>query len=159
MKIIFTAMFALLSLSCNQTSDKKELVETPFSESQISETLNEEEILSEDFENLETEDFNMILDSHKKDLTAKEVMHLYYPHQIENAEGNEEINVNEELLHNGNTMVTLIHDNQMDDSVKAEKIVLELAKSEGKWKAISIKKNWQCYDGRGHTDWGTEFCL
>ena len=86
-------------------------------------------------------------------------MQLYYPFEVENREGNEEININEKTLENGNTLVTLIHDNQMDDSVKGEKFIMELAKSEGQWNVLSIKKNWKCYEGRGHTDWGTAFCL
>ncbi len=154
MRIIFIMLLSVILFSCNQNTDRKEVIESP-----IEEAKTDIETSSEDFEHFETDEFNQIVAGHEKDLSAKEVMQLYYPFEVENSEGNEEININEKTLENGNTLVTLIHDNQMDDSVKGEKFIMELAKSEGQWNVLSIKKNWKCYEGRGHTDWGTAFCL
>jgi hypothetical protein len=54
--------------------------------------------------------------------------------------------------------ITLIHDNQQDDSQKAEKIIMIVEKLVNKWHVKKIRRNWKCYNGRGHTDWGTEVC-
>lgn len=159
MRIILTTLFSVLLLSCHQNSDKKKVIETSNLKTQIQKKEGSFKKTNEEFENLEIQEFNNSLSTEKNELSAKDVMHLYYPIEIENAEGKEEITIDEKTLDNGNTLVTLIHDNQMDDSVKGDKLVMELSKIDGKWKALSIKKNWKCYDGRGHTDWGTEFCL
>lgn len=159
MKIIPIILLSVFLLSCNQNLDKKEVIETSNHEIQIQKNEGSNSENKEDFENLEIQEFNTSLAKEKKELSAKDVMRLYYPIEVENSEGKEEITIIEKTLDNGHILVTLIHDNQMDDSVKGEKLVMELSKINDTWKALSIKKNWKCYDGRGHTDWSTEFCL
>lgn len=90
-------------------------------------------------------------------LSPKQIMKMYYPATV-GAEGNESITITQSIANNGNTIVTLIHDNRSDDSVKAEKYIMELKNSEDKWTVISINKNWKCRTGRGNTDWGVELC-
>ena len=99
-----------------------------------------------------------VLNSQNSDLSALEIMRLYYPISVESGEGNEIIQTTETTLENGNIVVTLIHDNLLDDSVKGVKYLLELKKVTDKWTVISLKKNWKCWNDRGHTDWGIEFC-
>lgn len=52
-------------------------------------------------------------------------MRLYYPKKFEAGEDNEKIEILENILDNGNTIVILIHDNLLDDSVKGEKLLIE----------------------------------
>lgn len=104
--------------------------------------------------------FNIHLESSEEELTAKEVMLLFEPQEgEEGSSGNETETIQEEILPNGNTLVTLVRDNFMDDSVKGEQHIMELEKIDGKWNVLYAKKNWKCYKGRGHTDWGIELCL
>jgi len=112
----------------------------------------------EKFENINAVELNQMLAKESENLTAQEVMKLYYPKKVDTGEGNEKIEISENILDNGNTVVILIHDNLLDDSVKGEKYLMELKKTNGKWKVFSIKKNWKCWIGRGHTDWGIELC-
>lgn len=142
MKIVILALLALTLTFCNQKTVKKNQIHTK----------------SEKFEMINTDEANRMLDKESENLTVQEVMKLYYPKKIETGEGNEKIEISEHILDNGNTIVTLIHDNLLDDSIKGEKYLMELKKTNDKWKIISIKKNWKCWNGRGHTDWGIELC-
>ena len=54
--------------------------------------------------------------------------------------------------------ITLIHDGQEDDSQRATKIVMKAELIGQKWTVHEIKTNRKCWDGRGHTDWGTGWC-
>lgn len=142
MKIVILALLALTLTFCNQKTVKKNQIHTK----------------SEKFEMINTDEANRMLDKESENLTVQEVMKLYYPKKIETGEGNEKIEISEHILDNGNTIVILIHDNLLDDSIKGEKYLMELKKTNDKWKIISIKKNWKCWNGRGHTDWGIELC-
>lgn len=155
MKYFLTFWISLSMLSCNQNPNK------PNSEStkQQSETQLEIAEISEEFVEIEIFGLNKILTKIEVNRSAKEIMELYYPYKVAANEGNEKISIQEEALKNGNLLVTLIHDNFLDDSVKGEKHLMELKKEKGEWTVISIKKNWKCWEGRGHTDWGIELCL
>lgn len=113
---------------------------------------------NEKFEIINTNQLTKKLNQSNKNISAQEVMTLYYPTEIETKEGNEVIEMTEAVGANGNTTVTLIHDNLLDDSVKGIKYILELKKAHNEWMIISLKKNWKCQNSRGHTDWGIENC-
>ena len=85
-------------------------------------------------------------------------MELYYPYEVTEGEGNESIEISEKKLENGNTLVTLVHNNLLDDSIKAKIYILELKSENNLWIVVSIKNNWQCRVGRGHTNWGIKMC-
>ena len=153
MLLLFASTLGLLS-SCNEQG------------SNISKELKEQNVEVEKpgqkdkefFELINTNELNKMLSRENKDLSAEDVMKIYYPAKVETGEGNEKIEISEEIATNGNTIVTLIHDNLLDDSVKGEKYLMELKKTEDKWVVISLIKNWKCRNGRGHTDWGIELC-
>ena len=113
----------------------------------------------ENFKYLTIGFFNRHLSSTTEKLSGKEVMRLFLPREEESGEGNQTETIREEILKNGNTLVTLIHDNLMDDSMKAEQYLMELKKIDGTWHVVYVKTNWKCREGRGHTDWGIELCL
>ena len=141
-------------LSCNLSKDNKSSSTTLSPESTI---LSEE--IKEEFIRIDATNLNYQLAQTTNPMSAKEVMRLYYPQEVASQEGNEKITIQEKTLESGNTLLTLIHDNFMDDSLKGEKHVMELQKENNKWRIVSIKKNWKCWEGRGHTDWGIENCL
>ena len=120
----------------------------------------DESIENEEFQDLSIGFFNRHLSTLTDEISAKEVMRLFKPkEESENNEGNEIETIVAETSKNGNTLVTLIQDNLMDDSLKGEKYIMELERMDGSWNVVYVKKNWKCRDGRGHTDWGIELCL
>lgn len=116
-------------------------------------TVSMDEFIEVDFS-----DLNAQLDTIPEELSPGEVMKLFYPHQIESQEGNEKIEISETRHSDTLYDVLLIHDNLMDDSLKAKKYVMSLELKNQKWKVTSLKHNWKCWPGRGHESWGTEFC-
>ena len=145
-RLSFTLLLAIALFSCNGKSEKNESARTsaPY-ENETFTTVNPEEI-------------NQQLERNNDDLSAQDVMRLFYPNEVETGEGNETIEISEEKLQNGNTSVTLIHDNLLDDSQRGVKLIMELKREKSQWTVISIKKNWKCWSGRGNTDWGTDPC-
>lgn len=75
-------------------------------------------------------------------------------------EGPLELNISSKRkAQSGRYIITLVHDKLLDDSQRATKIVMDaLWNTDSTWKVNGIQKNWKCWEGRGHTDWGIEFC-
>ena len=149
MKLIITFFISLSLLSCKQ---EHKIPKEP----EYTETDNN--VDTEKFELMNVDKINQLLESRDQSLSAKDVVNLYYPIEIETEEGNEKIEIYENSIKNGNVTVTLIHDNMLDDSQRGLKYVMELERVNDRWKVIAIKKNWKCWDGKGHTDWGIEMC-
>ena len=154
MKIIIIILLTMTLISCNRKTDEKN------KEITVSEEKQNSQINSayEKFEMLKADVLNQMLAKENENLTAHEVMKLYYPKKVETSEGNEIIETSEHILDNGSTVVILIHDNLLDDSVKGEKHLMELKKTNDKWKVVSIKKNWKCWNDRGHAILCIELC-
>ena len=53
----------------------------------------------------------------------------------------------------------LLRDNLEDDSVRAERWVLELERDGELWTLASARWEQRCHQGRGHQDFGNELCL
>lgn len=61
---------------------------------------------------------------------------------------------------NDRLTVTVTDDGLLDDSVRGEKIQVELqVGSDGVWKVISYSRSWRCWDNRGHTDFSEAPCV
>lgn len=78
-------------------------------------------------------------------------------HEI-SRQGNEEVTVTSAMLNNFITEVTLIHDNLLDDSIKAIKYVVQFAAIQEQLEIISIKTNRKCWEDRGHSHWDSNNC-
>ncbi|WP_340062980.1 hypothetical protein [Ascidiimonas aurantiaca] len=156
MKKMIMMILTITLISCNLKTDKKKEGTT------LSEKEQEVQVKitnkNEEFKEISSDDFNQLLIEKGAHLSAKDVMKLFYPNKVETGEGNEKIEILEKTSDNGNVVVTLIHDNLLDDSVRGEKYIMELTRSNDQWTVLSIKKNWKCWEGRGHTDWGIELC-
>ena len=146
--------FSLLMLYCNLKKD----LNTPSNEL-LSESTTQTNEIKEEYIMIDHAELNYTLAQTTTSMSGKEVMKLYYPYEVESQEGNEIITIQEKALENGNIIVTLIHDNFLDDSLKGEKHVMELQLNNNKWSIVTLKKNWKCWEGRGHTNWGVEPCL
>ena len=155
MKSTFLLFVTIFLFSCNQkTVNKNNNTQAP--DKQDTTFI---ETATEEFEVLPTDNINQVLINTNENLSAQDIMKLYYPLEEETDEGNEKIEIFETALENGNTEVTLIHDNFMDDSQRGVKYVMVLKEVDDKWTVVSVKKNWKCWEGRGNTDWGIELCL
>lgn len=110
----------------------------------------------ESFMKIDTEKFNTDIAENTNIKSPEELITIFYNYP--NSEGKPNLRITTRKLKENVFEVTLIHDNQQDDSQKAEKIVMIAKKIGNKWNADKISKNWKCYNGRGHTDWGTEYC-
>ena len=101
-----------------------------------------------------------VINKHLKDRTdiddPEELMKIYYG-EVETSEGSSiDVKVRHKAMHRYE--IILVHDGLLDDSVKAVKIVMDARQKNQKWKVMHIRKNWQCREGRGHTDWGVDLC-
>ncbi len=150
MRYLFFFLMASLIFSSNQESEKEH--PNALIPKQV-DTKNTEE-----YEELDITEINKKIAESVGILTPEEIMRMYYPYKVETNEGNEIITMNTTMLNKENIEVVLIHDNFLDDSVKGVKYVMCLKNIDSGWKVISLKKNWKCRDGRGHTDWGIELC-
>lgn len=111
---------------------------------------------SESWKTIPATEFNKTIAGRIDIKTAEDVAKLFYAYP-EN-EGNPSVQISKKALGKRTFEVQLIHDNQEDDSQRAEKIILVIEKIGLSWKVLEIKTNWKCRDGRGHTDWGIEYC-
>jgi hypothetical protein len=57
------------------------------------------------------------------------------------------------------TQVTLLRDDLQDDSVEAERFVLELEQNGESWKLVSAQWEQRCHAGRGHQGFSPELCI
>lgn len=101
-------------------------------------------------------DFNALI-AERTDITDPKNLALIY-YNYSDAEGVPQITVESKKIKNNKFEVVLIHDRLADDSVRAMKIVMIASRSGERWTVLEIRKQWKCYEGRGHTDWGTGLC-
>ena len=55
--------------------------------------------------------------------------------------------------------VTLLRDGLEDDSIRAERWVLELEREGGGWELVAARWEQRCHVGRGHQGFSPELCL
>ncbi len=149
----FSVLAVLAFTACkNNASEEQEAVTE-----EVVEVVDETPTpLAEMFQEVDPADFNARI-ANEKIGTVEEVVEMYYP--IEPAEGEgPQVSMHSETMEDGSHVVTLINEGVMDDSIAAEKIVMTATEMDLHWTVTSIKKNWKCREGRGHTDWGTEYC-
>mgnify|MGYP001618561841 CR=1 FL=1 len=110
-----------------------------------------EDAISEDISG-----FNKIIQLKTDIKTAKEVMIMY--NDFLPGEKDSKYSLEEEPLTPGRFRVTLIRSKISDDSMEGEKLVMIVKFDGTKWKVLVVERNWKCYPGRGHTDWGIDPC-
>ena len=111
---------------------------------------------SEKFEYVDSTKFNNSIANQSDIETAEELIRLYY--SLPESEGPQNLSIETKELEFGKTQVTMVHDEMKDDSQRALKIVMTVKQLDRSWTVIEIRKNWKCWEGRGHTNWGTEYC-
>ena len=111
---------------------------------------------SESFDIKDSTEFNKKIETRTDIATAEQLIEIYYNYPLN--EGTPKLEIESKELDNELIEVTLIHDGQEDDSQRATKIVMTAELKDQKWTVHEIKTNRKCWDGRGHTNWGTEWC-
>ncbi len=111
---------------------------------------------SENFDAIDQIEFNKKIENRTDIKTAEELIEIYYNYP-EN-EGVPNLTFDSRKMKNGFEEITLIHEGLEDDSQRATKIVMLVEQSNKKWVVKEIKTNRKCWDGRGHTNWSTEWC-
>ncbi|NNE14565.1 MAG: hypothetical protein HKN51_06285 [Saprospiraceae bacterium] len=111
----------------------------------------------EEFQDLEFSSLNEHIIKSGEMMSPKEVLIKYYPAASE-ADSNAEITITENKIDDKNIELRLVHNDIMDDSVRGQKIIMALKKVGHRWVVVTLKKNWRCWEGRGHTDWGIAMC-
>ena len=111
---------------------------------------------SESFNKLDAKAFNEKIANRTDIKTPEELIKIYYVYPA--SEGNPKLTINTKDLGDNRIEITSIHEGLEDDSQSGEKIVMTAKKNDQNWTVIEIKENWKCWDGRGHTSWGTTPC-
>jgi hypothetical protein len=111
---------------------------------------------SASFRKLDCHKFNEKIRSRTDIATPEELIKLYYNYP--ESEGTPKLSVQTVDLGKGNFEITLIHEGLEDDSQSAEKIVMTAHLKGQVWTVNEIEESWKCWDGRGHTNWGTSPC-
>ncbi|MFC5682973.1 hypothetical protein ACYE2N_03470 [Flavobacterium sp. MAHUQ-51] len=101
---------------------------------------------NESFEVLDTEKFNIEIASRSDIKTPEELITIFY--NFPENESKPKLEISKTEISENVFEITLIHDNQQDDSQKAEKIIMTAEKVGTKWFAKKIIRNWKCYSGR-----------
>lgn len=83
---------------------------------------------------------------------------LIYAYYQPETEGKAKVELTVEEIAESEYRITLIHDGLLDDSQRAVKYIMEAERIDSSWLVSSIKTNWKCWEGRGHEDWGIEYC-
>lgn len=111
---------------------------------------------SEKFKTIDPTDFNKKINTRTDIKSVEQLARLFY--DFPENEGIPHLEIESRELMDNKFEVTLIHDNQQDDSQRATKLILIAEQKNDTWSILEIKENWRCYQGRGHTDWGIEYC-
>lgn len=111
---------------------------------------------SENFDIKDPAEFNKKIETRTDVTTVEQLIEIYYNYPPN--EGKPKFEIESKELGDGLYEVILVHDGQEDDSQRATKIIMTAKLTGKKWTIHKIKTNRKCWDGRGHTDWGTEWC-
>lgn len=154
-----TLLLALMTsflVACNQADNSQETAQSAESSQQVTKKTTDPIHDVGGFIEEDATDLNHEISAHGKALIPEEIVKMYYPHQA--ASTKETISINKEKMEDGNTKITLIDDNMVSETQKTTKIELILQPVGKAWKVVKIQKQWKCYEGKGHTDWGIQTC-
>lgn len=80
----------------------------------------------------------------------------YYYGEID---ANQDIDISVEQLEENQYEITLIQENIKDDSIAGMKIIMIAKRDNDLWTVQDIQRAWKCWEGRGHSQYGTQPCI
>ncbi|WP_158962658.1 hypothetical protein [Myroides fluvii] len=126
---------------------------TPIDQATINSAIEEYELISQ-----ETVDKLNEAIQQKKSTSVEEIMQFYAP-EDKAAEGKYTYNISVlQMSNSALTLVTLVEDGINDDSIRAKKVVMTIKEKDGTKQVTQIKQSYQCWEGRGHTNWNSSYC-
>lgn len=112
---------------------------------------------SESFDEIDPTEFNSKLLQRTDIKNSKELIKFHY--NFPENEAIPKLTFRNRKIDNGLEEVELIHDRQEDDSQRATKIIMIVELKDKIWSVKKIKTNRKCWEGRGHTNWSSEWCI
>jgi hypothetical protein len=111
---------------------------------------------AESFKKLPPDKFNDVINKRRDIKTSDELIAAYFHYReyYKDHEAKPHLNITSRKLDSGDFEITAIDTIVDDDALAAEKIIMIATRQAQTWKALDIKYNWKCRDGRGNTDWG-----
>lgn len=136
--VLFICLFILVSFD---KSEKSELARN-----------------TEDFVTVDATSLNTSLAEAINIESAEDIIKMYYGKTVDYAEESENITIKSAKQDEKITVVTLIHNNLFDESIRTMKIVMMVIHIQNTWRVINIRQNWRCYANRGDTNWTLNPC-
>lgn len=152
--VVVGFIFALSLFSCGKKNENANVtVEQNDSKNTVTAEDNEFRIIEQE----KVDNLNKVLA--EKQITSIDAIMQEYHEEDKGAEGNYTYIITEAKTDNPNViMLSLLEDGRNDDSIKAVKVNMEVESKDGKYKVLSIKESYQCWENRGHEDWAADFC-
>lgn len=144
-------------ISCQQKADSSNSTDV-----ETNATIDQSTIASaiQEFELIKQEEVDKLNASIKREklVNVEDIMRYYAPEDKE-AEGKYTYDITVlQMADSALTVVTLIEDGINDDSMRAKKVVMTIKATEGQNQVKQIKQSYQCWEGRGHTNWNSAYC-
>lgn len=80
----------------------------------------------------------------------------YYYGEID---ADQDIEISVEQLEEDQYEIILIQENIKDDSIAGMKIIMIAKRDNDLWTVQDIQRAWKCWEGRGHSQYGTQPCI
>lgn len=165
-KLLLVLSIGLFFNSCVESEQNKDVNQNePKNVDQkvdtVSQNLSDSEVNDEVSYHSVSEDFISNLNktlTQNKVTSFEDVAQLYSP-KDPYAEGNYIYNLTTKVIDEKVTILEIITEGIMDDSLDGLKIIIELDCSQEFLQVISIKEAYKCKQGRGQQDWSSELCL
>lgn len=126
---------------------------TPIDQVKIDSAIEEYEVIPQE----KVDKLNEAIQREK--ITSIEGIMRFYAPEDKAAEGKYSYDITVLQMSNSSlTLVTLIEDGINDDSMRAKKVVMTIKAKDGKNQVTQIKQSYQCWEGRGHTNWSSSYC-
>lgn len=113
----------------------------------------------EEFEDINFMEFNQRIQTDRSITTPEELMKRYY---FLEGEGEVSISATKEGWFGESYRIVLVHEGVPDDSMASFQVVMYAEKisddHRSYWQVSELKKNFRCQEGRGHTNWGIDWC-
>lgn len=154
--------FSIILVGVSAMSCKDKSTTTTPAEVETSTPVDQTKIESaiEEYELIPQEAVDKLNDEIQREkLTSVEDIMRFYAPEDTGAEGKYTYDITVlQMSNSSTTLVTLVEDGINDDSMRAKKVVMNIASKEGKLVVTKIKQSYKCWEGRGHSDWNASYC-
>lgn len=114
---------------------------------------------TESYETVDPSEFNTQIANRRNIQNIDQLIKIYFIKP--NAERQEGVTISVDTYKIGENKFSavLIQNGSGGDSIGGIKVVMTAEKNGDTWTVTDLKRNFKCWEGRGHTSWGTEPCI